>query len=322
MLRTVLVFAVLSVMIACKNNDKENGQKEEESAFDGLAASFTEGKLPYQLTDTGLLKNSDTASLPATAIAPLIADSIRNTYFGKGAKIRFTPLTKFGGNEETYYVVKASTASKKGAIVLVYDKENNFGASYPLLLPDADPTTSQSSTIDKSLTISKNIIQRSGPDVTGEGKEVVAYDAKEKTFSLIMLDVLNEEFAEIISPIDTFPKTHKLAGDYRINKKNIVSIRDGRYPNQLLVYIHTEDKAGDCKGELRGEFVMTSSTTAVYRQGGDPCVLNLTFKGNTVSLNEEKGCGNYRGLDCPLDGTFTRKKVPSAKPSSDKPKRR
>jgi hypothetical protein len=310
------------VFMACKNGDRKTEQKDEETEAGGITARFKEGKLPYQLADTSLQKNTDTTSLPAANIAPLIADSIKDNYFGKGAKIKFTPLVKFNAKDETYYVVKAGTSAKKGALVMVYDKDNKFAASYPFLLPDADPSTSQLSVIDKSMTITKNISQRNGPDLTGEGKEVVAYDPTQKAFSLIMLDVLNEELAEIVSPIDTFSKTHKLAGDYRINKKNIVSIRDGRYPNQLLVFIHTENKGGDCKGELRGEFIMTSSTTAVYRQGGDPCVLNLTFKGNTVSLNEEKGCGNYRGLDCPLSGTFTRKKPQSAKPNSDKPNRR
>lgn len=320
MFRKVLVFAVLVGIAACKNNDKKEEPAADESNSQGLTGMFKEAKLPYQLTDTGLLKNSDTTSLPPATISPLIADSLKNNYFGKGARIRFTPLAKFAAKEETYYVIKASTASKKAAIVMVFDKDNNFGASYPLLLPDADPNTSQSSSIDKKFTLTKNIIQRNGPDITGEGKEVVAYDAAEKAFSLIMLDALNENLAEIISPIDTFPKTAKLAGDYYINKKNIVSIRDGRYPNQLLVYIHTENKGGDCKGELRGEFMMTSTTTAVYRQGGDPCVLNLSFKGNQVSINEEAGCGNYRGLDCPLDGTFTKKRLPSVKPASKKPK--
>ena len=322
MLRTVLVFAMLSSLIACKNNDKKDDQKEDETSTAGITAKFTEGKLPFQLADTSLLKNTDTATIPSAAIAPLIPDSIKNDYFGKGAKIRFTPLQKFVSKDETYYVVKASTSSKKGALLLVYDKDNNFAASYPFLLPDADASTSQTSMIDKNFTITKNISQRNGPDLTGEGKEVVAYDATQKAFSLIMLDLLNEELSEIISPIDTFPKTHKLAGDYRINKKNLISIRDGRYPNQLLVFIHTENSNGDCKGELRGEFLLTSSTTAVYRQGGDPCVLNLTFKGNSVAMSEETGCGNYRGLDCPLKGTFTRKKAQSAKSSSDKPKRR
>jgi len=310
--------------VACKNNDKKEEEKkeQEQTVAGGITAKFKEGKLPYQLADTSLLNNSDTTSLPGETISPLITDSIKNGYFGKGAKIKFTPVIKFNTNSETYYVVKANASAKKAALLIVFDKDNNFGASYPFLLPDADPSTSQFSAIDKNLTITKNITQRNGPDVTGEGKEVVAYDAAQKSFSLIMLDVLNEELSEIVSPIDTFSKTNKLAGDYRINKKNLVSIRDGRYPNQLLVFIHTENKDGDCKGELRGEFVMTSSTTAVFRQGGDPCVLNLTFKGNSVSINEEKGCGNYRGLDCPLSGTFTRKKPQSAKAAPEKLKRR
>ena len=320
MLRKVWVFGVLVGLFAC-GNDKEKEQTDDESNGGTATASFAEKSLPYQLADTSLLKNTDTTSLPAATYSTLVPDSIKNDYFGKGAKIKFTPLAKFAGKEETYYVVKASAGSKKVAMLMVYDKDNNFGASYPFLIPDTDPNTSQISTIDKSLTITKSISQRNGPDFTGEGKEVVAYDASQKAFSLIMLDLLNEESAEIASPIDTFSRTNKLAGDYRINKKNLVSIRDGRYPNQLLVFIHTENKAGDCKGELRGEFVMTSSTTAVYRQGGDPCVLNLTFKGNSVSINEEKGCGNYRGLDCPLTGTFTLKKPASVKPKSGKPKR-
>jgi hypothetical protein len=48
--------------------------------------------------------------------------------------------------------------------------------------------------------------------------------------------------------------------------------------------------------------------------------LSLTFSGNTVSLNEESGCGNYRGLDCPLTGSFTRKKEVKTKEASKKPK--
>ena len=322
MYRTVLVFAVLFGLIACKNNDKENGKEGEAESTQGMSERFKEGTLPYQLSDTALLKNTDTARIAAETIAPFIPDSIKNNYFGKGAKMSFAALAKFPSKNETYYVVKATAGQKKGAFLLVYDNENNFGASYPFLLPDADPNTSQASSIDKSLTISKTITQRTGPDVTGDGKEVVAYDSKEKAFSLIMLDLLNEEVNEIVSPIDTFPKTHKLAGDYYINKKNIISVRDGRYPNQVLVYVHTENKAGDCKGELRGEFLMTGANTAVYRQGGDPCVLNLTFKGNTVSIAEETGCGNYRGLDCPIEGTFTLKKPQSAKPNSSKPKRK
>ena len=322
MFRLALAFVMVLGLVACKNGDKEKEKEEETETSSGLLGKFKEGTLPYQVSDTGLLKNTDTTTIPAASMASLIPDSIRNNYFGKGAKIRFSPMAKLSGKAETYYVVKATAGAKKAAFLLAYEKENNYGATYPLLLPDADPGTSQLSTIDKNFTITKTITQRDGVDVSGEGKEVVAYDAANKNFSLIMLDLLNENLSEIISPIDTFGRTNKLTGDYYINKKNLISIRDGRYPNQLLVYVHTENSAGDCKGELRGEFLMTTSTTAVYRQGGDPCVMTLTFKGNKVSINEETGCGNYRGLDCPLTGTFTLKKPPSAKPSATKPKRK
>jgi hypothetical protein len=322
MFRQVLLFALLFNLLACKNDDKRKEGEEKENASYDLGGQFKEMKPPFALSDTGLLKNKDTTSLPSATLLPLIADSIKNTYFGKGAKIQLAALAKFVDKQSSYYLIKASAGTKKAALLMVYDLDNNYQASYPFLLPDSDPSTYQSSSIDKNMTITKNVIQRKGPDVTGEGKEVVAYDAAQKSFSLIMLDALNENFSEIISPIDTFPRTNKFAGDYYINKKNLVSVRDGRYPNQLLVYIHTENKEGDCKGELRGEFVMTTSSTAVYRQGGDPCVLNLVFKGNKVSISEETGCGNYRELDCPLTGTFTRKKPQSAKATPDKPKRK
>jgi len=311
----VLLFILL---LACNNNEE---QKEHNNQSQGMDKLFKEITPPYQLSDTGFAKNKDTTTIPAATIDPLIPDSIKTKYFGKNVTIRYTALVKMKPKENAmYYMVKAIGGTKKAAFLLVFDKENNFGASFPFLLTDADPATSQLSVIDKNFTITKSVTQRAGPDITGEGKEVVAYDAASKSFSLIMTDLLHDNPAEISNPIDTFPKTNKLAGDYILNKKNIVSVRDGRNPNQLLVYIHTENKERDCRGELKGEFLMTSSSSAIYRQGGDPCVLNLNFSGNKVSIYEERGCGNYRGLDCPLSGSFTRKKQQPLKEAAKKKK--
>jgi len=313
-------FLFSGILIACKDDEKE--PKENKDLSKGLPALFKEAKSPYQLTDTALLKNTDTSSLPSATISPFIPDSIKN-YFGNNAAIRYTALVKLNQKEkENYLVIKASTRSKTAGLLLVADKENNITASYPFLLPDADANTTQVSTIDKNFTVTKTIIRREGADIIGEGKEVLAYDPATKAFSIIMMDALDDNPAVMRNPIDTFPKTNKLAGDYLLNKKNMVAVRDGRRPNQLLVFIHTENNEGDCIGQMKGEFLMTASTTATYRQGGDPCVLNLVFKGNTVSINEETGCGNYRGLDCQLSGTFTRKKAQPLKQTSIKPKRK
>ena len=65
---------------------------------------------------------------------------------------------------------------------------------------------------------------------------------------------------------------------------------------------------GTCKGELRGEASITSPNVAVYRENGDPCVLQFTFGANAVTMKEVQGCGNYRDIKCFFEGTYPRKK--------------
>jgi hypothetical protein len=314
-----------SLLLACSGNKERTGEADAASE-DALPAAFSKAfkpaSVPYQLTDTALLNSEDGDTLSARYISPLLPDSLKEQAFGQTKKVKYMPLVKLEEkNRHTYYIVKASAAGKKAAYILLFDKDGNFSAVTPFLVPDNKSATAQTSSVDNSFTLTRAITERSGGTVTGEGREVLAYDAGEKRFSLIMTDLLNDDAATLVNPIDTFPKTHKLAGDYYLNKKNIVSVRDGRYDNQILVYIHTENGDGACKGELKGEFILTSSNTAVYRQGGDPCILGLSFSGNSVSLNEERGCGNYRGLDCPFDGKFTRKKEEKQKESTKKANR-
>lgn len=310
------------LLLACSGNHDRSRESDSAGENDLPAAfvrSFKTVAVPYQLSDTTLLKEESRDTLSARYLATLLPDSLKEQAFGQTTKIRYAPLAKIQEEgREAYYVVKGSAGGKKAAFLLLFDQDGNYAAALPFLVPDKKPETSQTSSIDNSFTITRAVSERSGGTLTGEGKEVLAYDGTEKRFSLIMTDQLHNDPAVLINPIDTFPKTHQLAGDYFRNKKNLVAVRDGRYANQILVYIHTENSDGDCRGELKGEFILTSSTTAVYRQAGDPCILGLTFSGSSVSLNEERGCGNYRGLDCPFNGRFTRKKEEKQKESIKK----
>lgn len=322
MYRPALLFFLLG-LAACSNDDNNKTQKTAAGPDEAFGVAFAQGTLPYQLSDTGLGQPADTTSIPAAAVSALYPDSLKKQYFGKTSAVRYTPIAKLvQEGKETYYLVHAAAGQKKGALLFVFDAKNQFLASTPFLLPDADPNTTQTAVLDKKFILTKSVTQREGAEVTGEGKQVLAYDASTKSFGLIMEEALLDNPKELVNPLDTFAKTNKLAGDYYTGKKNLVAVRDGRHANQLLVYIHTENESGDCIGQLKGEFIITSSTTAAFRQPGDPCVLGLTFKGNTVTLAEQSGCGNYRGLNCPLSGTFTRKKPQSAKPTTTKPKRK
>ncbi|MFL5808350.1 MAG: hypothetical protein ACJ749_02450, partial [Flavisolibacter sp.] len=213
---------------------------------------------------------------------------------------------------KNFYVVKASTTNKKIALLYVFDGDR-FTTVFPFLFPDDDPTTSQETVIDNSLSITKTIIQKKPGNITAEGKDVYAFDEDSKHFSLVLTNPIDANM-EVFNPIDTLPRSHKLAGDYGKDKKNFVSVRDGRNPNQLLVFIHIENDEG-CSGELKGDLLLTSPNTAIYRQGGDPCVLSFQFSGSSVNVKEDEGCGSRRGLNCSFDGTFNRKKQQKSKPA-------
>ena len=197
-------------------------------------------------------------------------------------------------------------------MLVTFNHENSQASAFPFLVPDADARTTQVSTLDKQLSISRTTVRRSDNDATQEGKDVHIYNSATGGYTLIMTDVLNEDTLALINPIDTFSKKNPLAGDYYNGKRNLVSVRDGRTPAEVQFFASFE-AADDCNGEIKGTALFTSSKTAVYRQGGDPCVLELHFSGNTVTLREVEGCGARRGLKCSFDGSYKKKAAPRPK---------
>jgi len=321
MIRVGYVF-FFCIILAC-NNEKAGTKEPKGFVYEQFSKLFLPASLPYQLTDAGLEKRRDTTLIRSIEFAQFIPDSIKNKAFTKGAKPKYYPIVKIQVPEaEAYFLVKAVAGSKRAALLVSFDKEGNYAATFPFLLPDADAATSQNSSMDKSYTITRNVIRKKGNEITEEGKDVYVYNNDAKQFTLIMTDLLDEKNAEVINPIDTLPHTRKFGGDYVQGKRNIVSIRNGRTPNQALTFVHLEKNNGECTGELKGEIIFTSSTTAVYRQGGDPCVLQFSFSSSSVTLREEQGCGNHRGLDCPLEGTYSKKKEPKPKSSAKKSRKK
>jgi hypothetical protein len=307
-----LLFSLaLLVLIGC--NNENNTTEEKTYTYDEFAQSFKKATLPFTLTDTGFLKNTDTTTIRDKDFIALLQVNAVNGIFGKGAKVKFIPLWKIEGPaEEDYFIIKLQTNRKKAALLIVFDKDRQSKTGFEFLVPDSDPATMQTTSIDKNLSVTRTVTRKNSDGTMSEGKDVFVYEKEGKNFTLVMTDPLDERELELINPIDTLSKKHKLAGDYVKDKKNIVSIRDGRKPDLLTVFIHIE-KGSDCIGEIKGDATITSPMTAVYRQGGDPCMLQLNFSGSSVRLTELEGCGSRRGLDCKFDGSFIRKKQPAAK---------
>jgi len=301
------------VFVACGPNKAEEKQPENEEtgfSFQTFSARFPKAELTYSLSDSDLIKNKDTAALRNAVFASYIPDSVLVKALGKTSKASFVPLAKLDGKDkETFFIVKAVGNKRTAALIVAFNGDGTFGAAFPFLVPDNDSKTSQSSAIDKALSISRAVSHRVEDGVTTEGKDVYAYNPNSKTFTLIMTDLLDDSVTEIINPIDTFAKTNAFAGDYTSDKKNLVSVRDGRNKNEINFYIYFEKDGGDCTGELKGTAFFTTGTTAVYRQSGDACVLELQFSANSVTLEEDEGCGLHRGLKCSFNGVYKKKKA-------------
>ncbi len=303
-------FIVMLFILACNNQKNPEQEDDTTFGFENFEKKFKTVSAPYHLSDTGFLKNTDTASLANVSFAGFIPDSVKKKLFSKPGTVKYIPLSKIKlPNGENYFIVKAISGKQKAALVIAFDKDS-FGAAMPFLIPDDDTETTQATAIDKSFSITRSVSHKTKDDVLTEGKDVYVYNKDAKSFTLIMTDVLDEKTVELINPIDTFSRTNKWAGDYITDKKNMVSIRDSRAANEINFFVHFEKDNGDCQGELKGTAFFASSQIAVYRQGGDPCVMELHFSNTSVTIKEMEGCGAHRGLKCSFNGTFTKKQPP------------
>src|SRR5687767_3768381 len=112
--------AVLAcLLLACNGKeDKKTGSNtdETENTGAGFGNRFKAVSLPYQLSDTGLLKYKDTTSLPAEYLSTLVPDSTEKKLFGKTTGVRYSPLAKIEvKNRDAYYVIKGASGSKTAA---------------------------------------------------------------------------------------------------------------------------------------------------------------------------------------------------------------
>jgi hypothetical protein len=306
-----LLAITLIAVIGCKNKrttltDDQTVSSEEFVEF------FPEMRLPYSIVDTSLQKkNNDSALIGNKIFTQMVGDTVLKRVFG-ARKPRIYPIGRVPVKKaETYLFVKAISPDKKAAYVLAFDKDQKFTASLPLLVLDNDPQTQQTAGMDGRYTITMNRLRRNTDGSSIYRKDAYVYNSA-GVYTLIVTES-NEDVAatsDVVNPLDTFSRKHKHSGDYARDKRNMVAVRDGKNNQTMRFFVHFEKDKGACRGELRGEATYTQPNIAIYRESGDPCVLQFTFTANSVAMKELEGCGNYRDIKCFFEGSFPRKKEP------------
>ena len=301
-------FVALILLTGCKSKKKPSLTGEEPVEVTDFIDFFLPVNLPYQFSDTGLQKkDKDSLLISYKVFTQFVPDSMLSKVYGKGVKPKIYALGKIEvPKSEIYLFVKTVTNDKKAFFILSFNNQHQFITGMAALRPDNNKATFQSVVMDRKYTITKTVQLKNADGSTNEGKDVYILNTDSKSFMLIMTDALIDKVTELINPIDTLPRKHKLSADYGPGKMNLVSIRDGRKNDRLSFFVHFEKNNGECTGELKGEAFFKSPTVAEYREDGDPCILTFTFTSSSVTLKEEN-CGSRRGMKCSFDGSFGRR---------------
>jgi len=321
MKKYLLLILLPGLLFACKSKKHSLSENDEEVDVPEFIEFFQPLKLPYQVTDTVLRrKETETSIINNKIFTRLVPDSVLTKYFGKEGKPRLYAVGKVKvPDHEIYLFVKASTASRRVLYVLCFDKKNKFLAARPVIYSDNEPGISGQVIMDAKYTLTLTH-QRKGPDGQILYKKD-AYVFNEETGFLLILTESNEaktKIPPIYNPIDTLSHKHKFTGDYQQDKRNIVSVRDGKDPSRVLFFVHFEKDEGACKGELKGEAKFISATTARYRSNGDPCTVDFIFNPEGVKMKELEGCGNHRDIKCFFEGYYEKHTPPKPKLSKKK----
>lgn len=305
----LLVLIFILNLLACNSKKKVVLSGDEPVDIKDFIESFQPLTLPYEIDDSSVSKKkNDTTLISYKVLTHLVPDTVLTNVFGNDQKLKVYPIGRVSVPEHGNYVfVKALSASHRAALILCFDKKDSFIAAMPVMQPDASTATTQTFTIDKRFTLSKNITRKNSDGTTSDGKNIYVLNEPAKSFLLIMTDALDEKTVEVINPIDSFARKNKFSADYGKDKLNFVSIRDNKRVGRMTFFVHFERK-NNCTGELKGEANFTSANSAMYTAAGDPCALQFNFTSSTVTIKEVQGCGSHRGVDCIFEGTYPKKK--------------
>ena len=306
MQRLTICGLLLVLMVSCGKKSKDINVDEAIETTDFIE-SFPLRGLPIMFQQKDLKKNeSDSFFIKNSVVSQFLPDSIFKAAFPRTKDVRFYRKGRFKAEEsgETYLFLSAEKKDKKNIYLICFDANNTFKASMILVEKNSNPGVLTEGGIDKRLTVIKTRNTQSRDGKAYYNKSAYVYNT-EGLFTLILTES-NEPVEEktVFNPIDTLSRKDPLSGDYKQDKKNFVSIRDGGKAGKLLFFINIEKPGNGCDGSLRGDMVQVKPRVYHYNKADDHCLLEFSFSGKTVQVRELEACGNHRSVRCSFDGRF------------------
>ena len=308
MRKIYLLFSLLVFFYGCKDAEADLSGDEKITAEDFVKA-FAALDVPVIIGDTALKNFGDSAIISKAVFTQFIADTALQNVTRGLADYTIHPAGSIRKKERDYLLATFVSSKQTKFGVFVLDDKHTFLAAFPLINSSEKDGYKHSVSITEEPTfiLKKEKIVN---NLSLYSRNGFAYSASSGNFMKVLSDS-NEDTVknnDIINPIDTFPATNKYSGDYIADKKNFISVRDGKNATSYTFFIHFEKNAAACTGELKGSMTLTDEKNAVFTESGDPCVIDFKFTASSIDIKEQGNCGNHRGITCPFDFTFKKKK--------------
>jgi hypothetical protein len=310
-MRYCAAFLFVMLLLQSCGEEKVSLSGDAPVKMNDFIAGFTAIKLPLVVSDTNAKKLSDTTLISYKIFTQFVPDSILGKYFGKEKKLTIHPIGKYALKEkETYLVANVSNKNKLVTYLIVFNEQQQFSAAMALYNSSDNKKFAYTASLDKRLTINLNKEYYTTDNQLLYYRTSYAYN-NAGLFTVVLTETNDQTgVADVLmNPIDTLPKKNKFSGDYVKDKKNMISLRDGRDANTYTFFIHFE-KGQDCTGELKGELSMLSPTKGQFKENDSPCVIDFNFSSNRIEMKEQGACGSYRGIKCFFNDSYPKKKEP------------
>lgn len=283
---------------------------------------FDPVKLPITLSDSSLKKKASDSALIGNAIFnQFIGDSIFVPIYGK-EKPKVYALGRFKNEDaETYLLLGVKGTKSNSFYVVAFTPQDKYSAHLMLLTNSPKGNEVNKTVIDAKYTFTLIDQYKDVDGSTNEYTSAWAYN-NAGLFMVIMKDGLKKgEQMAIINPIDTLPAKNKYSGNYGKDKRNFITIRDGKTPQDFVFFINFDKGNGsECYGELKGEAIFEGKDTATYKSPNDPCTIGFKFTANGVRFNESVNCGNKRPAECTFNASYSKQKAVVEKKVEEKEK--
>lgn len=309
-----LVLLLLVLATACKGKKSLAG--DEKIDADDFFEAFATISLPNYYADTNLLRKADTLNISLPVFSQFVPDSALQKITAKNnKKVTIHPIGKIEKENELYLLTNFTQNKKTKLVAFAFDKNKKFKSSIELVSNKNDDGYVHSVAINKEPTFMVSKEKYTPDNQLQYTRQGFAFNTDAGAF-LVVVNDSNEDLkklSEILNPLDTLPRKNKFSADYAQDKKNFISVRDGKNSAHYLFFIHFEKNDGTCTGELKGGLTMVSETKAVFKESGDPCVIDFSFGNSSITVKEQGSCGNHRGIKCYFNDTYNKKKEPKKK---------